>query len=81
MICGCIGVIAEVSYEALEKRHKQGWVCEIVDDADQLIKRIRDAKDKKEVSYLLTYKGNFGFSVFVNRLKNQRVSEGPSGLK
>ena len=23
----------------------------------------------------------FGFSIFVNRLKNQRVSEGPSGLK
>ena len=30
---------------------------------------------------LLTYKGNFVFSVFLNGLKNQRVSEGPSGLK
>ena len=29
----------------------------------------------------LTYKADFGFSVFVNRLKNQIVSEGPSGLK
>ena len=28
----------------------------------------------------LTYKADFGFSVFVNRLKNKRVSEGPSGL-
>ena len=28
-----------------------------------------------------TYKADFGFSVFVNRLKNQIVSEGPSGLK
>ena len=29
----------------------------------------------------LTYKADFGFSVFVNRLKSQRVSEGPHGLK
>merc|ERR1712127_1165451 len=29
VICGCIGVIAEVSWEALDKRHAQGWVVEV----------------------------------------------------
>merc|ERR1711992_126042 len=32
VVCGCVGVIAEVSREALEKRHRQGWVLEVVDN-------------------------------------------------
>merc|ERR1719356_1819238 len=32
VICGCVGVIAEVSREALMKRHQQGWVVEVTDD-------------------------------------------------
>ena len=49
VICGCIGVIAEVSYEALKKRYDQGWVCEMIDDVDALIQRIREAKKNGEV--------------------------------
>ena len=49
MICGCVGIIAEVSYEALKKRYDQGWVCEIIDDADKLVSRVRKAKANKEV--------------------------------
>ncbi|GFR10245.1 urocanate hydratase [Trichonephila clavata] len=41
VICGCIGVIAEVDTCVLEKRYKQGWVQEIIDDLDHLIARIR----------------------------------------
>ena len=49
-ICGCVGIIAEVSYEALKKRHDQGWVKEIFDDVEKLIVRVKEAKKKQEVS-------------------------------
>ena len=49
VICGCIGVIAEVSYEALKKRYDQGWVREMIDDVEALIQRIREAKKNGEV--------------------------------
>jgi hypothetical protein len=49
VICGCVGIIAEVSYEALKKRHDQGWVMEIIQDADKLVQRVREAKKNKEV--------------------------------
>ena len=45
-----MGVIAEVSYEALKKRHDQGWVKEIIDDADKLLARLKEAKRRKEAS-------------------------------
>ena len=41
VICGCVGVIAEVSGEALRKRHQQGWVVEVEYDVDRLVRRIR----------------------------------------
>jgi len=50
VICGCIGVVAEVSYEALKKRYDQGWVLEMIDDADALVRRLQDAKKNKEVT-------------------------------
>ena len=50
MICGCIGIVAEVSGEALMKRHKQGWVNEVIDNLDHLVKRVREAKNNNEVS-------------------------------
>ena len=52
MICGCIGIVAEVSYEALKKRYDQGWVLEIFDDLDKLMARIIKARAEKEVSVL-----------------------------
>ena len=44
VICGCVGVIAEVSYEALRKRYDQGWLCEIIDDVEKLVARVKRAK-------------------------------------
>ncbi|XP_064085430.1 urocanate hydratase-like [Macrobrachium nipponense] len=57
VICGCIGVIAEMSKEALLKRHAQGWLEEYTDDIDFLIRRIREARAKKEATSI-GYLGN-----------------------
>ncbi|XP_076363604.1 urocanate hydratase-like isoform X2 [Tachypleus tridentatus] len=57
VICGCIGVIAEVNHEALEKRYKQGWVVEVEDKIDRLIQRIRLARQNKEI-VSIGYHGN-----------------------
>jgi len=57
VICGCIGVIAEVSYEALKKRYDQGWVREMIDDVEALIQRIREAKKNGECTSI-GYHGN-----------------------
>lgn len=55
-IAGCVGVIAEVSEEALLKRQAQGWLKEIISDLDFLVERIRFAK----VNKLSTSIGFFG---------------------
>ena len=49
----CITVWAplQVSEEALKKRYDQGWLQEFTDDLDVLIKRTREARAKKEVSW------------------------------
>ncbi|KAL0600119.1 LOW QUALITY PROTEIN: Urocanate hydratase [Plecturocebus cupreus] len=57
VIVGCIGVIAEVDKAALEKRHKQGWLMEVTDSLDHCIRRLREARKKKEV-LSLGYHGN-----------------------
>ena len=49
MICGCIGIVGEMSYEALRKRYDQGWIEEIIDNLDVLVKRVVKARKKKEV--------------------------------
>ncbi len=56
-IAGCITVVAEVNDKATEKRHVQGWVDEICDNLDQLVDRVRKAKQEKEV-VSLAYRGN-----------------------
>lgn len=57
VIAGCITIIAEVSYEALNKRKNQGWIMEMEDDLDQLIKRIQKARQEKEI-VSIGYHGN-----------------------
>merc|ERR1712045_203547 len=57
VICGCIGVIAEVSEEALKKRHKQGWVVETTDNVDELITMVRAAR-KKKIATSIGFHGN-----------------------
>jgi len=44
VICGAVGVIAETDLTAIRKRHAQGWVNEIISDADECVKRIRHHK-------------------------------------
>lgn len=57
VIAGAIGVIAEVNPKAVHTRHSQGWVDEVFDDLDELLKRIETAKKKKE-AVSLAYQGN-----------------------
>jgi len=56
-IAGCITVAAEVNSKAAHKRHSQGWVDEIIDDLNQLVERVRRAKQNKEV-VSIAYHGN-----------------------
>ncbi|NQZ78234.1 MAG: urocanate hydratase, partial [Ekhidna sp.] len=46
---GCITVCAEVNPNAAYKRHNQGWVDEIIDSLDQLIHRVKSAKEDQEI--------------------------------
>ena len=56
-IAGCISVIAEVNPKAVHTRHSQGWVDEVIDNINKLVKRVRNAKTKKE-TVSLAYLGN-----------------------
>lgn len=48
-IAGCITVCAEVNEKAVHTRHSQGWVDEVISDLDQLVERVKKAKENKEV--------------------------------
>jgi urocanate hydratase len=50
VICGAIGVIAEVSKKALRKRHEQGWLTEWSDDLDEIIFCIRKYRNEPPAS-------------------------------
>ena len=56
-IAGCITVCAEVNPAAARKRHAQGWVDELWESLDELIVRIKQAKQQGEV-VSLAYLGN-----------------------
>jgi urocanate hydratase len=56
-IAGAIGVIAEVNPAAARKRHAQGWVDELHEDIDGLLRRIEQARSAKE-AVALAYLGN-----------------------
>jgi len=47
----------QVSQEAIEKRHRQGWLLEVIDNLDMLVARIRVARtQRRPVS--IGYHGN-----------------------
>lgn len=48
-IAGCVTVCAEVNPAAARKRHSQGWVDELIENLDQLVERVFDAKFNQEV--------------------------------
>jgi len=56
-IAGCITVCAEVNPKAVNTRHSQGWVDEVITDIDALVKRVALAKANKEV-VSIAYQGN-----------------------
>ncbi|NOY50081.1 MAG: urocanate hydratase [Chlorobi bacterium] len=56
-IAKVISVVAEVNPSATHKRHEQGWVDELISDLDELVKRVRKAKENKEV-VSIAYDGN-----------------------
>jgi len=56
-IAGCITVCAEVNPKAVNTRHSQGWVDEVITNADALVERVKRAKANKEV-VSIAYQGN-----------------------
>jgi urocanate hydratase len=56
-ITGCVSVCAEVNPKAVETRHSQNWVDEVVYDIDKLVSRVREAKAQKE-NISIAYQGN-----------------------
>ena len=56
-IAGCITICAEINDQASEKRHEQGWVDELISDLDELVSRVKKAKENKEI-ISIAYQGN-----------------------
>jgi urocanate hydratase len=56
-IAGCISVTAEINPKAVQTRHSQGWVDEVIEDLDVLCSRVKKAKELKEV-VSIAYLGN-----------------------
>ncbi|TXE17589.1 urocanate hydratase [Psychroserpens burtonensis] len=56
-IAGCITVCAEVNPKITQVRLDQGWIDEKITDLDQLVTRVRKAKEEKE-TISLAYLGN-----------------------
>lgn len=56
-IAGCITVCAEVNPQAARKRHEQGWVDELIESIEELITRVKEAQEAKEI-VSLAYLGN-----------------------
>ena len=56
-IAGCVSVTAEINSKATQTRHSQGWVDEVITDLDELVSRVKTAKNGKEV-VSIAYQGN-----------------------
>jgi len=56
-IAGVISVTAEVNPKAAHTRHSQGWVDEIITDLSELSRRVKKAKEQKEI-VSIAYLGN-----------------------
>ena len=57
VIAGCVGVLAEINPDAVNKRLEQGWVDEVFTDLPALLDRIRTAKQDHQ-AVALAYQGN-----------------------
>lgn len=57
VIAGMVCVVAEINPKAVEVRHSQGWVDEVYTDLDELLARMKTARENKE-AVSLAYQGN-----------------------
>ena len=48
-IVGCITVCAEINRKVVKLRHEQKWVDIVIEDLDQLVQRVKAAKETKEI--------------------------------
>lgn len=56
-IAGCITVCAEVNPKAVYTRHSQGWVDEVITSLDELVTRVKQAKNTRE-TVSIAFQGN-----------------------
>jgi urocanate hydratase len=56
-IAGCITVCAEVNSKITHIRHSQGWINEVIENIDELVKRVTLAQANKEI-VSIAYLGN-----------------------
>jgi urocanate hydratase len=56
-IAGIISVVAEINPKVINTRHSQGWVDEVYTDLNELIRRVRRAKEKNEI-VSVAFQGN-----------------------
>ena len=56
-ISECITVCAEVNIKAIETRHSQNWVDEIINNTPELVERLKTAQENNEV-VSIAYHGN-----------------------
>ena len=56
-ISECITVCAEVNIKAIETRHSQNWVDEIINNSPELVERLKTAQENNEV-VSIAYHGN-----------------------
>ena len=57
VIAGGICVVAEVNPKATQKRYQQGWVDEVYEDLEALIRRLKKARENNE-AVSMAYQGN-----------------------
>jgi urocanate hydratase len=56
-VAGCITVCAEINPKAVYTRHSQKWVDEVIVDLDELVNRVKKAKENKEI-VSIAFQGN-----------------------
>ncbi|MGJ8660596.1 MAG: urocanate hydratase, partial [Bacteroidota bacterium] len=56
-IAGCVTVCAEVNPKITKIRHEQGWINEVISNADELVVRVKQAQLNKE-AVSIAYLGN-----------------------
>lgn len=56
-IAGLVSITAEINPKAVKTRHSQGWVDEVHENLDELMKRVRESQDRYEARSF-AYQGN-----------------------